>query len=270
MYKEEKCMGLVVQNVNVYLVDRGSGRPVLFLHGVPNTAEMWSDVIARLSIGYRCLAPDLPGFGRSIAPPKFDCSLENRADFINELVEITGINVPLNLVVHDHGGPYGLAWAVKHPEKVNRIVIMNTLFQSDYRWHIWARIWRTHLVGELSMVAINWPLFLWELRRGSRKLTREQIRHIYSAKSRMMKQMILRLYRATDPNVFVTWEDAMLKLTAQVPTLVLWGDQDPYIAKHFAERFGSQTVQHFPDCGHWLPIEAADEVSKRMEEFFIE
>ena len=94
------------------------------------------------------------------------------------------------------------------------------------------------------MVAINWPLFLWELQRGSRKLTREQIRHIYSAKSRMMKQMILRLYRATDPNVFVTWEDAMLKLTAQVPTLVLWADQDPYIAKHFAERFGSQTVQH--------------------------
>jgi hypothetical protein len=80
-------MGVIVQNVNVYLVDRGSGRPVLFLHGVPDTAEIWSDVITRLSTGYRCLAPDLPGFGRSIAPPKFDCSLENRVDFINELVE---------------------------------------------------------------------------------------------------------------------------------------------------------------------------------------
>ena len=263
-------MGVIVQNVNVYLVDRGSGRPVLFLHGVPDTAEIWSDVIIRLSTGYRCLAPDLPGFGRSIAPPKFDCSLENRVDFINDLVENIGINIPLNLVVHDHGGPYGLAWAVKHPRKVNRIVIMNTLFQSDYRWHIWARIWRTPLVGELSMMAINWPLFYWELRRGSRKLTGEQIRRVYSFKSRMMKQMILRLYRATDPRVFVSWEDALLKLTASVPTLVLWGDHDPYIAKHFAERFGSQMVQHFPDCGHWLPIEAADKVSKQLEEFFKE
>ena len=263
-------MGVVVQNVNVYLVDRGSGRPVLFLHGVPDTAEIWSDVITRLSTGYRCLAPDLPGFGRSITPPKFDCSLENRVNFINELIENIGINIPLNLVVHDHGGPYGLAWAVKHPAKVNRIVIMNTLFQSDYRWHIWARIWRTPLLGELSMVTMNWPLFYWELRRGSRKLTREQIRHVYSFKSRMMKQMILRLYRATDPGVFVSWEDALLKLTASVPTLVLWGDHDPYIAKHFAERFGSQTIQHFPDCGHWLPLEAADEVSKRLEEFFRE
>ena len=119
-------------------------------------------------------------------------------------------------------------------------------------------------------MAINWPLFYWELRRGSRKLTGAQIRHVYSFKSRMMKQMILRLYRATDPRVFVSWEDALLKLTASVPTLVLWGDHDPYIANHFAERFGSQTVQHFPDCGHWLPIEAADEVSKRLEEFFKE
>src|SRR5215472_7057759 len=173
-------MALVIQNVNVYLVDEGSGPPILFLHGVPDTAELWSAVIADLSANHRCLAPDLPGFGRSIAPPKFDCSLQNRADFINELVEIIGINIPLNLVVHDHGGPYGLAWAVKNPEKVNRIVIMNTLFQSDYRWHLWARIWRTPLVGELSMLVMNWPLFYWELRRGSRKLTSEHIRAAYS------------------------------------------------------------------------------------------
>jgi pimeloyl-ACP methyl ester carboxylesterase len=261
-------MGLIVQNVDVYLVDRGSGQPVLFLHGVPDTAELWSDVITSLSTGYRCLAPDLPGFGRSIAPPKFDCSLQNRADFINELVDSIGLNMPLNLVVHDHGGPYGLAWAIKYPEKVNRIVIMNTLFQSDYRWHTWARIWRTPLVGELSMLAMNWPLFYWELRRGSRKLTRAQIRQVYSFKSRMTKQMILRLYRATDPKVFASWEGALLKLTASAPTLVLWGDQDPYIPKHFAERFGSKRVQHFPDCGHWLPKEASDEVSMLLENFF--
>lgn len=261
-------MGLVVQNVNVYLVDQGSGQPILFLHGVPNTAEMWTDVVAQLSNDYRCLAPDLPGFGRSIAPGNFDCSLENRAIFIDELVEATGIASPINLVVHDHGGPYGLAWAVKYPEKVNRIVCMNTFFQSDYRWHMWARTWRTPLVGELSMAIVNWPLFLWEMRRGSRKLTREQIRHTYSFISPMMKRMVLRLYRATDPEVFTGWEEALLQLTARVPTLVLWGDHDPYIAKHFSERFGSQSVQHFPDCGHWLPNEATTEVSKRLREFF--
>ncbi len=263
-------MQLVVQHVHVYLVDKGSGPPILFLHGVPDTAELWSDVIAHLSADFRCLAPDLPGFGRSIAPMDFDCSLENRANFIDELVEAIDITSPLNLVVHDHGGPYGLAWAVKHPEKVNRIVIINTLFHSDYRWHVWARTWRTPLLGELSMALMNWPLYLLEIQRGSRKLTRDQIRHSYSFRSPMMKRMILRLYRATDPQVFVGWEDALLRLTAGVSTLVLWGDHDPYIAKEFAKRFGAQVVQHFPDCGHWLPQEASDEVAKRLEEFFNE
>ncbi len=261
-------MGLVIQNTAVYLVDRGSGQPILFLHGVPDTAEIWSDVIDHLSTHYRCLAPDLPGFGRSIAPKNFDCSLENRASFIHELVEASGIDGPINLVVHDHGGPYGLAWAIKHPEKVNRVVIINTLFHSQYRWHIWARIWRTPLLGELSAMAMNWPLFLWELRRGSRKLSYEHIRHAYAFLSPMMKQMILRLYRATDPEVFIGWEDALLQLTARVPTIVLWGDHDPYIPKQFAECFGAQHVQHFSDCGHWLPKEASDEVSKRLEAFF--
>ena len=82
-----------------------------------------------------------------------------------------------------------------------------------------------------------------------------------------MKQMVLRLYRATDPEVFVGWEDALLQLTARVPTLVLWGDHDPYIPKHFAERFGAQMVEHFPDCGHWLPKEASHEVSERLSTF---
>ena len=72
-------MVLIVQDVEVYLIDKGAGQPILFLHGVPDTAELWSDVIAHLSSSYRCLAPDLPGFGRSIAPKSFDCSLENRA-----------------------------------------------------------------------------------------------------------------------------------------------------------------------------------------------
>lgn len=261
-------MGLMVQGVDVYLIDRGAGQPILFLHGVPNTAEVWAETIAYLSPSYRCLAPDLPGFGRSIAPKSFACSLENRADFIDELIGAIGITAPLNLVVHDHGGPYGLAWAVKHPEKVRRIVIMNTLFHSDYRWHIWARIWRTPLLGELSMLMMNWPLFLWEVRRGSRRLTREQIRQFYTFVSPMMKQMGLRLYRATDPEVFVGWEDALLQLTERIPTLVLWGDHDPYIAKHFAERFGARVVQHFPDCGHWVANEASEEVSKRLAAFF--
>lgn len=261
-------MSLNVQNAHVHLIDQGSGTPTLFLHGNPDSADVWNGVIAHLSKHYRCLAPDLPGFGRSIAPEKFDCSLNNMALFVDELVGALGLTEPLNLVVHDFGGPYGLSWAVKHPEKVRRIAAMNTIFFSDYRWHFWGRVWRTPIVGEFSMLTMNWWIFAWEVRRGSRKLTPEHIRHTYSYFTAPMKRMVLiRLYRATNPESFIGWEDQLLELTA-VPTLVLWGRHDPYISAKFADRFGAQQVQHFPDCGHWLPVEAAEEVAEQLSEFF--
>ena len=261
-------MSLTIENVQVHLIDKGSGTPTLFLHGNPDSADLWKRVIAPLSQHYRCLAPDLPGFGRSIAPAEFDCSLNSMAHFVDGLVIALGLTEPLNLVVHDLGGLYGLAWAVRYSTKVKRIAVMNTIFFSDYRWHFWARIWRMPLVGEFSMLTMNRWIFAWELRRGSRKLTAEHIYHTYAYLKPPIKRMVLRHYRAANPENFVGWEDQLLALTAHVPTLVLWGDQDPYISVKFADRFGAQQVQHFPANGHWLPVEAAGEVSEQLWKFF--
>jgi pimeloyl-ACP methyl ester carboxylesterase len=80
--------------------------------------------------------------------------------------------------------------------------------------------------------------------------------------------MMLRWYRATDPQNFAGWEDRLRVLLARTPSLVLWADHDPYIAGRFADRFGAATVEHFPDCGHWLPAEAPVEVAARLLRFF--
>ncbi|MGH2509541.1 MAG: alpha/beta fold hydrolase, partial [Ktedonobacteraceae bacterium] len=78
----------------------------------------------------------------------------------------------------------------------------------------------------------------------------------------------LRLYRSISPKQFVRWEDRLRALTSKVPTLVLWGDQDPFIAPAYAERFGAGSVEHFPNNGHWLAIEAPSEVAQRLQAFF--
>lgn len=152
-------MSLAVEKVQVHLIDKGSGTPTLFLHGNPDSADLWTGVIAHLAQHYRCLAPDRPGFGRSKAPAQFNCSLNSMAQFVNSLVTALELTEPLNLVVHDIGGFYGLAWAVKHATKVKGIAIMNTIFFSDYRWHFWARIWRMPLIGEISMLFMNRWMF---------------------------------------------------------------------------------------------------------------
>src|SRR5690349_12831543 len=107
-------MYLTVAGSRVYYRDEGSGPPILFLHGNPDSADLWTGVIEALRGTFRCLAPDLPGFGRSAAPPAFAGSLEQEAAWVDGVVTALGISEPINLVGHDFGGHFGLAWAIRH------------------------------------------------------------------------------------------------------------------------------------------------------------
>lgn len=189
------------------------------------------------------------------------------AGWVDDLVTGCGITEPLNLVVHDIGGPYGLAWAIRYPDKVKRMVVMNTVFFSDYQWHFFGKLWRTPVLGELVQLLTNRRVFAQELRRGSRLLRTDQINRAYDGITPVMKKMVLRLYRALDPVRFKGWEERLRELVAARPTLVLWGDQDPYVSSTFAERFGAPTVVHLPDCGHWVPAEQPEQVSRILLQF---
>ena len=88
------------------------------------------------------------------------------------------------------------------------MVAVNTLFFSDYRWHFWARVWRTPILGELSMLGMNRPMFAQELRRGSKGISDAHIDRTWALMTPRMKKEVLRLYRATDPANFQPWESA--------------------------------------------------------------
>jgi pimeloyl-ACP methyl ester carboxylesterase len=151
---------------------------------------------------------------------------------------------------------------------VRSLVITNTVFSSDYRWHWLGRMWRLPIVGELVQALTTRRGFSQELRRGSRKLTREQIDQTYAAIGPATRRMILRWYRAMDPRHFAGWEDRLRQLAAAGPSLVLWAEHDPYIARRFAERFGAQAVEYFPGSGHWLPAEEPALVADRLQRFY--
>ncbi len=82
-----------------------------------------------------------------------------------------------------------------------------------------------------------------------------------------VKRMILRLYRAADPEAFRRWEPRMLEASARIPTLVLWGMHDPYIPPWVAERFGTRNIERFEASGHCLPAELPDPVAEALREF---
>lgn len=261
-------MTLNVGRTQIHLVDEGRGEPILFLHGNPDSSDLWGGIIPSLSPRHRCIAPDLPGFGRSSAPDDFDYSLAGMAAWVDALVAALGIDEPLHLVVHDVGGPFGLAWAVRHPGKVRSVVITNTVFASDYRWHLFGRLWRTPVIGELVQAMTSRRGFTRELLRASRKLTLEQIHRSYDLITPSVKRAMLRWYRAADPRNFAGWEDELSRVLACRPSLVLWAGHDPYIPARYAGRFGAARVEHFPDSGHWLPAEAPQEVAQRLLRFY--
>jgi pimeloyl-ACP methyl ester carboxylesterase len=261
-----------VQGAKIHFSDTGKGVPTLFLHGIPDSGTVWKDVTRVMSSSYRCVVPDLPGFGQSAIPADFQVSLEDMAKFVDAFLTAVGISEQVNLVVHDIGGPYGLAWAVRHPEKVRSITIMNTVFQSDYRWHRYARICRMPVLGELLHILMTQSGLARSMlaNSGIIKPSREHISTTYRSFTGSVRKMVLRLYRGLDPQVFQNWESQLHTLAATVPSLVMWGDRDTYIASPFAGCFGAQKVTHFPQYGHWPMVEIPDIVSRMLLEHFSE
>lgn len=105
--------------------DVGTGAPVVLLHGNPTSAYLYRHVIRAVSDTYRCIAPDYLGFGRSDAPPSFSYRPPAHATLIESLIARLGLN-DLTLVLHDWGGPIGLSYALRHPDRIRRLILLNT------------------------------------------------------------------------------------------------------------------------------------------------
>ena len=120
-------MQMEFEGLHMHVVDEGAGEPVLLLHGEPTSSFLWRNVIPPLvAAGFRAIAPDLIGFGRSDKPEdigwySYDRHVASIAQLVEEL-DLRG----LTLVVHDWGGPIGLRVAVEHEPRIARLVILDT------------------------------------------------------------------------------------------------------------------------------------------------
>jgi haloalkane dehalogenase len=112
------------EGYRMHYVDDGDGEPILLLHGEPTWSYLWRNIVPQLP--GRKVAPDLIGFGRSDKPEdvawySYDRHVASIAALVEEL-DLRG----LTLVVHDWGGPIGLRLAVEQPDRIARLVVLNT------------------------------------------------------------------------------------------------------------------------------------------------
>jgi pimeloyl-ACP methyl ester carboxylesterase len=201
------------------------------------------------------LAPDLPGFGRSGKAGNLDYTIEGYADFIERYLDLLGVE-RVSLIVHDWGS-VGLAFALRHPERVARLVVINAIpFLPGYRWHRTARIWRTPLLGELAMGATTRAVMSFstrEARPGRVPMPGAWLDSVFEHFDQGTQRAILGLYRSSPSDVLAAAGSRLATLT--MPALVIWGQSDPYIPARFARAF-AQALPHaelleLADAGHW-------------------
>jgi len=255
---------LTIQGAEVFVYESGQGAPVLFLHGSPDSHDMWMPAIERLDNDVRCIAIDLPGFGQSTLPDDFSLTLDHMADFIHDLIVSLDIQEPVTLVTTDFGGHYGLAFTAKYPTMVGGIAISNTNFFADYQWHFFAKLYRLPMVGELLVATATRDMMRKTLKSMAPALPDSYIDRSYDKGfgSKSVRKTILRMYRSRSSKDFIGWEDKLLTVLEEKPSIVLWGDKDPFITPQYAERFGKAQVHHFKDFSHWLPLEAPEQYTE--------
>lgn len=235
--------------------DRQREEAVVFVHGNPGSSEDWRELVGQVGAFARALAPDMPGFGQADKPKDFDYTVEGYARHLDGILNHLGVR-RAHLVLHDFGGPWGLAWAAQHPERLASVTLINIGIMPGYRWHALARIWRTPLLGELFQATTTRFGFGLLLKQSNpRGLPEAMVDRMYRDMDWGTKRAVLRLYRATNNPGQMADTLGPLFRQLDVPALVIWGAADPFVPVRYAERqrefFPRARIVILEQSGHW-------------------
>ncbi len=231
---------------------------ILFVHGVPDTAILWSPLIRALGLqsdSYKALS--LPGFGTPL-PAGFSATKDAYAAWL--VGQMEAIGEPVHIVGHDWGALLVLRAASLRPDLVSSWCVTNAVIDKDYSGHRTARMWATPLLGELVMLGMRDKARLETgLVSGGMpaSLAREEVAHI----DMTMRRSILKLYRSALGLRFKgEWVDDLANLPKRGQ--LFWGETDPFVDLSVAERFSQRwgvPLHVARGAGHWACHERADE-----------
>jgi haloalkane dehalogenase len=264
-----------VDGLRLAHLDEGEGPPVVFFHGEPTWSFLWRQVIPPVrDAGFRCLAPDLVGFGRSDKPTDLGWySYDRHADLAATLLENLDLR-EATFVVHDWGGPIGLRIAVEHPDRVARLAILDTGLwtgrqrMSEAWWAFRNFVERTEdlpislLVdratrrglGDAEKAAYDAPFPTPESKAGARAFPL-LIPHEEDAPGAAAGRAVLQALSGDDR-----------------PTLFLWADSDPVLSlkvgERLAEAIGHPGIDHvIPDASHFLQEDQGRLVGEKIRDW---
>jgi len=248
-----------VNGLRLAHLDEGEGAPVIFFHGEPTWSFLWRKVIPPVrDAGFRCLAPDLAGFGRSDKPTDFDFySYDRHTELAGTLLEDLDLR-DATAVVHDWGGPIGMRLAVEHPDRISRLVILDTgLFTGHQKM---TDAW----IAFRDFVERTEDLPVGMLVRGACKTDPDD--EVIAAYEAPYPNAASKAGARAFPLMLPTTPEAPGAAAGQRvldalredrrPTLMLWADSDPVIplstGERFAEAIGRDRPRTIENASHFL------------------
>jgi pimeloyl-ACP methyl ester carboxylesterase len=273
-----------VDGVDIFYREAGDrkNKSLLLLHGFPSSSIMFKNLMTMLSDRFHLIAPDFPGFGFSAFPDKnsFEYTFENIADCINRFTEEIDLN-SYTIYLHDYGAAVGLRICVKHPEKIEGIIVQNGnaymegigpqwdetrdywehpteekkkkvfafISEEGVKWQYTAGIsdeLRTHVSPELSVV--DW--------------------HAMSKPGNTDMQYELNCDYKNHIEMFPEFQKYFR--THQPPALVVWGKQDAFFSINEPPCYKRDLLNvqiHLVDGGHWALETNFDDVLEHIDKF---
>ncbi len=272
----------------LHYLDEGSGDPIVMVHGNPSWSIYYRALVQGISNSYRCIVPDHIGCGLSDKPDDehYEYRLKNRVDDLEALIiETCPAEKKITLVAHDWGGMIAMAVAARHPERIGRIVLLNTA-----AFHLPAEMalptsiaaLRNTPLGSCAVRGFN-AFARGAARVGCKKNPMSKARQrAYCAPYNNWSNRIATLRFIEDIPVsprdisysLVSEVESSLPLFSKVPILLCWGMKDfvfnGRVLQEFRERWPHAEVCQLDDCGHYVLEDAPTEVVPRIRKFLEE
>jgi pimeloyl-ACP methyl ester carboxylesterase len=267
-----------------HYLDEGTGEPVVMVHGNPSWSFYYRRLVEGLSDSYRAIVPDHIGCGLSDKPgdSTYTYTLESRVADLEALLDHLGIGGGVTLVLHDWGGMIGMTYAARHPERIARLVILNTAaFHLPPSKPFPRPLWVCRNTPPSAFLVRGLNLFC----RGTALIGCKHrpmpsaVREAYLAPydswanriaiHRFVQDIPLRPGdRCYD---VVTHVQERLDQLTEVPMLIAWGMKDFVFDRHFLDewvlRFPRAEVRRFPQAGHYVLEDESDEIVSLVREF---
>ncbi len=264
-----------IEGNRIHYVDEGRGPTLLLLHGNPTWSFLYRHIITRLSRQFRCVAVDYPGFGLSLARPGYSFKPREHSTVLEQFVLALDLS-EIGLMVQDWGGPVGLGFAGRHPDRIRALLICNTwAWPAQGTKHL---EWFSKIVGGPigRFLILNFNAFVnLILPSGvSRRLSSEEMRAYRGPFPTRASRLPTAIFprEILHSREYLAEVESNLSRLSHKPTLILWGDRDTAFREAQRERFELLFPNHrtriLKGAKHFVQEEASDQICEELIAFY--